>query len=55
MAKPKVVQKIANRRHLETKGQETGQDSAGSPKREFFCSFFFSLPDANRLEIKPLL
>ena len=36
MAKTKRVRKNANRRRSEVKGQETDQDSTGSPKRGFF-------------------
>ena len=36
MAKTKVVRENANWRRSEAKGQETGQESAMSPKRRFF-------------------
>ena len=36
MAKTKRVRKNVNRRRSEVKGQETDQDSTGSPKRGFF-------------------
>ena len=36
MAKTKVVRENANWRRSEAKGQETGQESARSPKRRFF-------------------
>ena len=39
MAKTKVVQKNANTHCSETKSQETGQESVGSPKREFIRPF----------------
>ena len=36
MTKTKVVLENANWRRSEAKGQETGQESARSPKRRFF-------------------
>ena len=40
IVKSKVVQKNANWRRSETNGYETGQDSAGVPRRGFFHPFF---------------